>query len=366
MYNMMRPVSALMPGGIPSGPRPVTTATSATATLPFVFVLDWDGTIAGRVEYQSQAYTLMQTLKRQGAKSVPGYNPAAAFGRETQLIRPGFASFMKALQEFYGRENVHFFIYTASEKQWAHHEIAIVEKEHGIKFARPIFTRDDCVLDTNGNYRKALAKVFPRICRAMAHDRPYTKAEKAYIMEYQTLIVDNNAVYTDHTDKLLLCPDYNYCVFENILDMIPRAQWRNPAVITFVKNQMANGAVCPAQCATDSAAAAGTSADTAGRDYMKSLVDSYTWLAVKCKQIVDANEKYAADDFWRYLKKTLVSNQVRNFSRHTVQQLQNAVWRHVKARPKAMATPGSAAYGGTGTGAQTGPLGVPQLQRRPM
>lgn len=354
-------------GGVGTGPRPLSsppthhgpmppalsTASAATATLPFVFVLDWDGTIAGRVEYQSQAYTLVQTLKRQGVKTLPGYSPNAAFRPETKLIRPGFAAFVRAMREFYGKENVHFFIYTASEKQWAHHEIAIVEKEHGVRFARPIFTRDDCVLDTNGNYRKALAKIFPRICRAMAHDRPFTKAEKAYILAYQTLIVDNNAVYTDHTDKLLLCPDYNYCVFENVLNIIPRAQWNNAAVIAFVKSQLAAGAVCPSQCSAAAASAASASNAESATDYMKSMVDSYTWLAVKCRQIVEANEKYADDDFWRYLKKMLVSNQVRNFSRHTVQQLQNAVWRHTKGRsPKSTATPGSAAYGGSGSGSR--------------
>jgi len=328
-------------------------APSTAATLPFVFILDWDGTIAGRVEYQSHAYTLLQTLKRQGVKSVPGYNPAAAFGRGTKLIRPGFAAFVAGLREFYGADQVHFFIYTASEKQWAHHEIAIVEKEHGFQFARPLFTRDDCFVDTAGSYKKSLSKIFPRVLRAMARDRPFTKTEKDYIMAYQTLVVDNNAVYADHTDKLLLCPDYNYCVFENVLDMVPRSAWQNPAVVAAVKSMISGGVACPQQCAAVAAtsprrgstgSAGDADAPTAtGEDYMRTLVSSYTWLAVKCKGIHEANDAYAADDFWRYLKKMIVGNVIRNYSRHTVQQLHNAVWRRAQKSPKQTATPGSGA-----------------------
>ena len=341
-----RAVSSLASGSAPS----------SAATLPFVFILDWDGTIAGRVEYQSHAYTLMQTLKRQGVKSVPGYNPAAAFGRGTKLIRPGFAAFVRGLREFYGAEQVHFFIYTASEKQWAHHEIAIVEKEHDFQFARPLFTRDDCIVDTAGSYKKSIAKIFPRVLRAMARDRPFTKNEKDYILSYQTLVIDNNAVYSDHTDKLLLCPDYNYCVFENVLDVIPRSAWQNPAVVAYIRGMISSGVACPQQCAAvaatsprrggpsgESGASGDADAGASGADYVRTLVESYTWLAVKCKKIQDENEAYASDDFWRYLKKMIVGNVIRNYSRHTVQQLQNAVWRRAQKSPKQAATPGSGA-----------------------
>lgn len=353
-----RPASATPPRAAPPGLGAIASgagaiardAGSAAARLPFVFILDWDGTIAGRVEYQSHAYTLLQALRRQGIKGVSGYNPSAAFGRGTKLIRPGFAGFVQALREFYGPDMVHFFVYTASEKQWAHHEIAVVEKEHGVRFARPLFTRDDCVVDASGNYRKSLGKIFPRVLRAMARDRPFTKNEKDYILAYQTLVVDNNAVYNDHPDKLLLCPDYNYCVFENVLDMIPRSAWQNAAVVAFVRGMVQSGVACPQQCAAVAATSARRGAPAAddgaagAEDYMRTLSESYAWLAVKCKTIQDANAAYAADDFWRYLKKMIVGNAIRNYSRHTVQQLQNAVWKRAQKSPKRAATPGSAAH----------------------
>lgn len=354
------PLYARAPRGAPPGlgglartgsaPPPAAGAgLGAAATLPFVFVLDWDGTIAGRVEYQSHAYTLAQTLRKQGVRAVPGYRPEAAFGRGTKLVRPGFAAFVRAMREFYGPDQVHFFVYTASEKQWAHHEIAVVEKAHGVSFARPLFTRDDCVVDAAGSYKKSLGKIFPRVLRAIARDRPFTKAEKDYVLAYQTLVVDNNAVYTDHPDKLLLCPDYNYCVFENVLDLVPRAAWQNAAVVAHVRALVQSGVACPQQCAAVAATAprrdAGRddAADGAG-DYVRTLSESYAWLALKCKTVGDANEAYAADDFWRYLKKMIVGNAIRNYSRHTVRQLQSAVWRRVQKAPKRTATPGSAAY----------------------
>ena len=44
------------------------------------------------------------------------------------------------------------------------------------------------------------------------------------------VIIDNNAVYTDRMDRLLLCPDYNYAVFENLLHGIPMNARKHPVI----------------------------------------------------------------------------------------------------------------------------------------
>lgn len=298
--------------------------------LPFIFILDWDGTIAGKVDYQSHAYSLVQSLKRSGQKPSPGYNPNAAFSPTSKLIRPGFAGFIAALRAHYGPENVMFFIYTASERQWAHYEINIMEREHGIQFMRPIFTRDDCIMDNHGNYRKSIARIFPRVCRAAARQRPFTKNEKAYILQHQLMIIDNNAVYSDYQDKVLLCPDYDYCVFENLLDILPK-KWKTlPGVWNVVRNLAQLGVVCPSACGA-AAAQAAPAAPAHGPDYMQSLTESYTWIAVKCRQLMEENKTASHDDFFRYLKKIIIQNDIRNYSKHTVKQLQDIIWKKYNA-----------------------------------
>jgi len=163
----IRPLSATVPR----------TATNALGQLPYAVLIDFDGTLGGNVEHQAQAYTLMQALKRQGIKST-NYDPRIAFSPETKLIRPGIASFMHTLEKFYGKENVHFFIYTASERNWALHEIGIVEEMHGIKFARPIFTRDDCVMDTYGTYRKSINTDLPAHLPHHCHETVRSQRQK--------------------------------------------------------------------------------------------------------------------------------------------------------------------------------------------
>lgn len=293
------------------------------ANLPYIFVLDWDGTIAGRVDFQSQQYTLHKMLKTHGFKPVRQNAIPPAFYPNAKLIRPGFAEFIKTLEKFY--PHVYFFIYTASEKMWAHQEIAWVEKTHHIRFMRPIFTRDDCIVDTAGNYRKSIAKVFPRMIRAVSHAMSKTKTavpsitftpkERQYILEKQLVIIDNNAVYTDRADKLLLCPDYNYAVFENLLHGIPAEARAHPAIQQMIYSFVNQGLLCPLPSKKE--------------DGMRSLAQQYKWLAAKCQAIIDINATFENDDFWKRLKHLIIQNQLKVYTPNIIKQLQDAIWKQM-------------------------------------
>ena len=289
-------------------------------TLPYVFVLDWDGTIAGKVDFQSQQYGIYQALKQHGFK--PAKMPVAppAFSPNAKLIRPGFSSWMKAMQKVY--PEAYFFIYTASEKQWAMQEIGWVERSHGIKFARPIFTRDDCTVDSSGNMRKSVGRIFPRMMTAIAKMSGRSKGlhvtQRQAILETQLMIIDNNAVYTDRQDKLLLCPDYGYAVFENLLTTIPHEARAHPSIQQLIMALINSGYLCTLPSEAD--------------DGMRALAKQYGWLAAKCKSITITNESYINDAFWKNLKKMIVSNQVKTFSTSIIRQLQEGSWKHAQAK----------------------------------
>lgn len=283
-------------------------------TLPYVFILDWDGTIAGKVDYQSNAFSLRSALKKMGYK-IPLTGIPKAFRPNSKLIRPGFTSFLKAMSQFY--PEVYFFIYTASERQWALQEIQWVEKAHGIKFERPIFTRDDCITDATGNYRKSVMRVFPRICRAITKSRPLTKDERNYILNNQLIVIDNNAVYTDKQDRLLICPDYDYAVFEHLLDMIPHEARKRSEMQQLMYSLINMGVMCPI---------------AKHDDEMHALTAAYSWIANKCKNIVDTNKTYADDDFWKYLRKLIVQNELRKLTPSVIRQLQDAIWKRTNKK----------------------------------
>jgi hypothetical protein len=301
---------------------------------PHVFVIDWDGTIAGNVEYQSQYFGIISMLRRHRIKpNVTNIIPHA-FSPKAKLIRPGFASWMKAMKQLYGE--AYFFIYTASEKKWAHQEVAWVEKLHEIKFDRPIFTRGDCTVESGGNLRKSLTKVFPRMMTYISKKRgqALTAEQRMTILKNYTMVIDNNAVYLDHTDKLLLCPDYGYSVFENLLNVIPKESRGNPSVQQLIYSLSNSGYLCNVGLHGDSNSNAQHMHQQHDKntDGMYELMKQYSWLADKCKTICRSNDAYIADDFWKYLKKVIVSNKIQVFTPSIIRQLQDAAFKRSRKK----------------------------------
>jgi hypothetical protein len=279
--------------------------------LPYIVILDWDGTIAGKVDFQSQRFALQQYYKKYGLKHKADNRVPKAFLPNSYLIRPGFAAFIKDLTDHY-RGNIYFFIYTASEKTWAHKEIQWVEKAHGIKFQRPIFTRDDCVTDNVGSYRKSIQHIFPRILRSIGK-KSLSKQDKQEMIKNRIMIIDNNSVYNDLQDHLLLCPDYSYMVFENLLEEIPVSYLKHPHVRQYVLTLINNGMICPFFTSKD--------------DINHTMYQKYEWLSIKCKHISEENKYFMKDVFFKYLRKLIIKNQLRVFSGNVVKQLQEAIWK---------------------------------------
>lgn len=279
--------------------------------LPYIVILDWDGTIAGKVDFQSQRYSLHQYYKKYGLKQKVDNRVPKAFQPTSHLIRPDFASFIQELTEYYNG-NIFFFIYTASEKTWANKEIQWVEKSHGIKFQRPIFTRDDCITDHTGSYRKSIKQIFPRILRSIGAST-LSKEQKDTMLKKRLMMIDNNSVYLDMQEHLLLCPDYGFMVFENILEDVPVSYLKHPHVRQYVLTLINSGYICPFFSSKD--------------DINNTMFQKYEWLAVKCKSITEANKVYRKDTFFKHLTKLLLKNNVKVFTPHVIRQLQEATWK---------------------------------------
>lgn len=319
------------------------------AHLPYVFILDWDGTIAGKVDFQSARYSMIKTMTRYGYK-VAQKNIPDAFMPGHGLIRPGFSNFVKSMKEMY--PNCSFFIYTASERQWAMQEIPWVEKSHGIQFQRPIFTRDDCTMDGTGNYRKKLQNIWPRIIRTLnsRHGSNFSKEEKEKILNERTIIIDNNAVYTDRQDRLLLCPDYHYMVFEDLLDGFPIHAFQHPAVQQQILHLINEGLVCPYSMSYHIPThGEGGAKQVAKKDPMTHMAKQYEWYAHRCKSVVELNRRYQHDIFWPYLKKLIQKNNLKVYTRSILQQLQSAIWKRMRKISMMTTTASLQIQGGTPT-----------------
>lgn len=277
--------------------------------LPYIVVLDWDGTIAGKVDYQCYRHTLKECYKKFNLKYKKDDTIPLAFYPNSNLIRSDIVSFIKDLQKHYNN-NIYFFIYTASEKVWANTEIKWVEQTHGITFQRPIFTRDDCI-NYSGAYKKSIEKIYPRIMRSIKQS--LTKIQKMEVLNKQFLIIDNNRVYVDMQEKLLLCPDYDFMVFENISDEIESYTFNIPYINNVISSFIKDGIMCPLI--------------PINGDINNAMCKRYSWLLTKCKQVTESNKRYMNDTFFRDLKRLIITNDIRTFSPSVIKQLHNILWK---------------------------------------
>jgi len=289
-----------------------------TDKLPFIVILDWDNTIVGKVDYQSQKYSLEQHYKKFGLKVKKNSKVPKAFNKDSKLVRPYFLNFITELTDYF-QGNIYFFIYTASERKWANTEISWLEKSHGIKFQRPIFTRDDCIVDKSGSYRKSISNIFPRMLRSMGLTK-ISKEQKTELLHQRLLIIDNNAVFNDMKEHLLICPDYNFMVFENLLEDIPLSYLQNPNIRQHILSLINMGLVCPFFGKND--------------DINQQMYKKYEWLAIKCKHISENNAYSIKDIFFKYLTGLIVKNNLKIFTPNVIKQLQTLVWKKIEKKDK--------------------------------
>jgi hydroxymethylpyrimidine pyrophosphatase-like HAD family hydrolase len=171
--------------------------------VPLVILLDIDGTLIGDISPQVIMYELKKRLK------LP-YNAKNLHEQlNSGIIRPHFKSFFNDLKDY----GVEFFIYTASEKKWAEHIVKQIEATSGVKFNRPLFTRNNCQL-VNGEYKKSIAHVLPSVVKCLK--KKYNNLTVASLRN-MVMAIDNNNVYSSVDRKnLVLCDTYPYSSPENI------------------------------------------------------------------------------------------------------------------------------------------------------
>lgn len=179
-------------------------------TSPLIFLLDMDHTIIGESYLQVCRYELYDTMKYKA-------DPKQLFYEfDVGLLRPHFVSFIKLVNSKY--PNAEFFIYTAAEKKWAAHMISNIERYMGIKFNRPIFSRQSCVISNNTVY-KSIGKIVPVIFKKLKEKYTLNNIND---LKKQIVLIDNNKVITDaDAYRFIQCPSYEFIVASDVLTGIP-------------------------------------------------------------------------------------------------------------------------------------------------
>lgn len=190
--------------------------------LPVVIVLDVDGTIIGDITPQIMVYDIQNEVKTAGG-SLSYKSKDLPLKLKSGIIRPYFSKCVQKLKEKIPQ--IEFFIYTASEKQWAHNIIKQIETAAGFKFNKPYFTRNNCIT-TDNDITKALKNIKPCI---------YKTLKKRYGLKSITdlndriIVVDNrNDVYANTYDAQyhIKCSTYDFKYPENIPALVTTEEYK--------------------------------------------------------------------------------------------------------------------------------------------
>jgi hypothetical protein len=292
--------------------------TKQNVMLPYVFILDLDGTIIGDCSYQCDVYNIQEIIRNKlitnkhalanklqlGAiarhKTLCDKSLHECYASCSKLIRPFFGSFINKMRQVY--PNSHFFVYTASDKSWAIKEIAIIEKQNNVKFNRPIFTREHCIADNAGNLHKSVAKVLPAIMKSI-------KAPKDFNVKNNLLIIDNNPTFIDYKDNLLLCPTYNYIQFQNLWDNIPHDYHKIDELKKFVNKLILSKKIYTKHVNANSVM----------------LEKIHRWLYRKYKRVNKYNSTFESDTFWKDLGNIISNNHIKIYNKKIVSVLQKSI-----------------------------------------
>ena len=261
---------------------------------PLIFILDLDGTIIGDCMYQTVVQHIDTVAKNNKIRTTLSKQLQESYKPDSKLIRPFFQYFVHQIKTNY--PNSQFYVYTASEKEWATKEITLIEKSHDLKLSRPIFSRNDCVLDSFAQYKKSVNKILPRIQK---NNKDF-KIDKSNI-----IVIDNNDVFIDYVSNFILCPSYNsvhFCDAWNDLraDILNNANVKQTVEKYINANKM---------CQYDST--------NKYNDNINEL--RHKWYYKKLKKINSVNKQYKNDRFWKKLSNIIIDKKLTSFSKQNME-----------------------------------------------
>lgn len=262
---------------------------------PFIFILDLDGTIIGDCLYQVLINNIDNILKQNLLKTNYKNMLSDCYSDKMKLLRPYFIYFMKHITQYNPLSQ--FYIYTASEKSWANKEVGFIEKTNNVKFNRPIFTRDDCIVDSYGMYKKSVEKILPKILK----NNKGIKINKKNI-----LIIDNNKVFIDYFSNIIICPSYEYIKFCDLSQKFDNDILNNLKLKELFDELANSNKICNLQNIDENEEA---------------LEQRHKWYYKKYKKINKYNKKYKKDIFWKRLADGIIGNKLLTFDKMSVANL---------------------------------------------
>ena len=225
------------------------------------FVVDFDFTVIASVKYIAAKYSLIVFGNKDGLVPDTELERIRPLFVESarKLVRPHFSEFMRVASE----QATPVYIYTASMDSWANFIVPIVEEIVGYRFARPLFTRKDCM---TGSWTKSLATIRSRIGDLQD--------------DCITIIDDNASAWPADSARLIVCPKYEHLEFEDAFVGVHPTILNHPSVKSLI--QLDKNALFPP---------------------VSNLVSRYAFCVAEIRRINRASAKQQPDSFWADMKR---------------------------------------------------------------
>lgn len=184
---------------------------------PFCYFFDIDGTIIGDISMQVYEWDI---VSKYDASKMQQFKKNVCGQLSNGVLRPGLSTFLDFLKQRHVHEGCEFFIYTASDTKWANFIVSCIETVIGQKFNRPLFTRPQCIQQSDFSFSKSLNKIFPAVLKKLKQQ--YGVEISQNDLKSRFVLFDNNKVLGKAEEsKLVLCPSYVYTDVSDILRLLP-------------------------------------------------------------------------------------------------------------------------------------------------
>lgn len=172
--------------------------------LPLIFLVDIDGTLVGDV---IPLICCWEIAKRNNTKMLNHVKNEIIFCLKRGIMRPNAGTFLKHISDTI--PNAEFFIYTASDKNWANYLVPCLEQAAEFKFNRPIFSRPNCS-NIGGEFRKSLKTILPSIVKSLNRKKIYPTLSVTDLYNNIVLIDNQRVICEDELQKWIVCPTYTF------------------------------------------------------------------------------------------------------------------------------------------------------------
>jgi hypothetical protein len=203
----------------------------ADHTLPVIFIFDLDKTLIGEshdlmFEYKDFLTFISDGCKHKRFSGTKCELPTTIWNKNIvveQFFRPHLKESLHAIKKIF--PTAEFFVFSLGAREYVYDIISYLESYTGIKFNRPLFTREDSSFGDISYYMKEIKGYEDTIFKMLVRKYPKCKSEhfKSLVMQYRTVIIDDTNIWNNDI-RWIQCKPYTYqpiCEVDNdILHMI--------------------------------------------------------------------------------------------------------------------------------------------------